>query len=278
MFLRKFSLPVILLLAVSLSFPAPALAKRRYRRGYSVSARSAIFSNITQGKRYYGKNVHLRVPPASTTKVMTALLVLEKFSLDSVVTVSSRADNVSPSVVGLRPGEKYKVGDLLYALLLNSANDASVVLAEAVAGSERNFVAMMNARARQLGARNTKFVNSNGLPVRGINQYTTAYDMMMIFRAAMKYDAFRSAITYKYKKIYSLAGRPILLKSHNKILFSDWKKKIYGKTGYTRAAQSCFVGYVLKGNDVCIVAVFGCQKRRWSDIRYIVSHYGGIAL
>lgn len=276
---RKIIAPFIVLLSMALALPQPASARRHLGRGRShvVSARSAIFSNVSAGQRYYAKNVHLRVPPASTAKVMTALLVLEKLSLDDVVTVSSRADNVAPSKVGLRPGEKYKVRDLMYALLLNSANDASVVLAEAVAGSEAKFAQLMTSRAAQLGARNTKFVNSNGLTIRGVRQYTSAYDMMVMFRTALKYDFFRETITYKTKVIYSIDGRMIALRSHNKILFSDWKRKVFGKTGYTRAARQCFVGYIPKGNQTCIIAVYGCS-RRWNDIRYIIAKYGGIFL
>ncbi len=242
----------------------------------SVSARAAIFSNSTKGKRYYGKNVQMKVSPASTTKVMTALLVLEKLSLDQVVTVSSRATLPQPTKLYLKAGEKFRVRDLLYALLLKSANDASVVLAEAVAGSEAEFVQLMNKRAKQLGAKNTRFQNSHGLPSKA-EQYTTAYDMYLIFRQALKHPFFRSAVKQKYRTIQSLAGRTFQLKSHNKILFLDWKQKIYGKTGYTRSAQACFVGYFMKGKEVCIIAVFGCT-RRWEDIKYIVSHYGGVSL
>jgi len=144
-----------------------------------------------------------------------------------------------------------------------------------VAGSEEKFVDMMNKRARQLGANDTKFSNSNGLP--GGTQYTTPYDMYLIFRAAIKHRFFRDAIKKRYKVIYSTGGRKFTLKTHNKILFFDWKRKIYGKTGYTHAAKSCFVGYFMKGKEVCIIAVFGCRKR-WDDIKYIVSRYGGIAL
>lgn len=265
---------IVFVLTLSIAFPCYA-AKKRYRGAY-VTARSAIFSNASQGKRYYGKNVNTRVPPASTTKVMTALLVLERLSLDREVTISRAATLPQPSKIHAQPGEKYKVGDLLYALLLNSANDASVALAEAVAGSEQQFVRLMNQRARQLGARNTKFVNSHGLPNRA-NQYTTAYDMYLIFRAALRHPIFDTIIRTKYKTIYSTAGRAIQLKSHNKILFSDWNKKLYGKTGYTRQAKSCFVGYLKKGEDICIVAVFGCSKR-WRDIKFIVNRYGGIFL
>ncbi|MEW5896006.1 MAG: serine hydrolase [Candidatus Omnitrophota bacterium] len=243
---------------------------------YSVSARAAIFSNSTRAKRYYGKNVHTRVPPASTTKVMTALLVLEKLSLNQTVTASQRASLAQPSKIYVNPGEKFKVKELLYAILLKSANDAAVVLAEAVAGSEWEFVKMMNKRARELGCKNTLFMNANGLPTKQ-SQYTTPYDMYLIFRAALKHPFFKTAIKKKFKTITSLSGRTFQLKSHNKILFFDWKNKIYGKTGYTRAAQACFVGYIPKGNDICIIAVFGCTTR-WEDIKHIVSHYGGISL
>ncbi|MCR4337790.1 MAG: D-alanyl-D-alanine carboxypeptidase [Candidatus Omnitrophica bacterium] len=243
----------------------------------AVSARSAIFSNSTRVVRYYGKNVHTKVPPASTTKVMTALLVLERLDLDDTVTVSSRATYPQPSKLHVRPGEKFKVRDLLYAVLMSSANDASVVLAEAVAGSEGKFVQMMNQRARQLGAKNTKFVNSHGLPSGKTHQYTTAYDMYLMFRAALQHDFFKLVIKKKYKTISSLDGRNFHLKSHNKILFKGWKQSLYGKTGYTRSAGQCFVGYLTKGDDICIIAVFGCT-RRWDDIKHIVSRYGGIVL
>ena len=255
----------------------PVFAAKGRKKAYQVSARSAIFSNSTRGQRYYGKNIDLRVPPASTTKVMTVLLVLERLSLDQELTASARSANVQPSNIQVHPGEKFKVRDLLYAILLNSANDASIILAEGIAGSEAEFVKLMNARARALGAHHTHFINSNGLPIKGYQQYTTAYDMYLIFREAVKYDFFRDALRQPYKIIYSSGGRQVDLKSHNKILFKGWKNKIYGKTGYTRAAQSCFVGYVPKGDSICIIAVFGCS-RRWTDIRHIVSRYGGISL
>lgn len=251
--------------------PPPVWAK-----GYAVSAKGAIFSNSTKVVRYYGKNVHSKVIPASTTKVMTALLVLEKLSLDDTVTASKKASLAQPSKIYVRPGERFKVRDLLYAILLKSANDAAIVLAEAVAGSEWKFVQMMNKRARKLGCRKTRFMNSNGLPTKK-SQYTTPYDMYLIFREAVKHPFFKSVIKKKYKTITSLSGRKIKLKSHNKILFFSWRRKLYGKTGYTRAARACFVGYLMKGNDVCIIAVFGCT-RRWEDIKHIVSRYGGIGL
>lgn len=270
---RRISISSLILV---LCLSSPAYAAKKKPRGFYTTARSAVLYNGTTGKKVFVKNADKRILPASTTKVMTALLVLEKLSLDDTVTVSERATYVQPSRLNLRPGEKYKVQDLLYGLLLNSANDASVVLAEAVAGSEWKFVQMMNDRARQLGARNTKFANSNGLPSKAA-QYSSAYDMFLMFRAALKYDFFRQAITLKYKNIYSTDGRQINLKSHNKMLFKGWKKEVYGKTGYTRAAKSCFVGYTQRGKDTLIIAVFGCTKR-WDDIQRIIEHYGGVDL
>ncbi len=243
---------------------------------YNVSARSAIFSDSTKVKRLYGKNVHKRVLPASTTKVMTALLVLEKLPLDKWIRVSSRATKAQPSKLYMKPGDYYRVRDLLYAILLKSANDASIVLAEAVAGSEWKFVQMMNRRARRLGAKHTRFANSNGLPSK-TRQYTTAYDMYLIFRQALKHKFFKNLITHRYKTIKSKRGRSHKLKSHNKSLFLGWKRNIYGKTGWTRAAKACFVGWIPKGNSVLIMAVFGCT-RRWDDVKYLIERFAGINL
>lgn len=273
-FLRIFVL--VLIVSVSAVSVAQAAKKTTRKSGSYISARGAILMDAGTGKRLFAKNSNARLLPASTTKVMTALLVLEKLGLDDYVTVSSRAIGMQPSKLNMRPGDQYKVRDLLYAILLNSANDASVVLAEAVAGNEWKFVQMMNQRAVRLGAKNTRFANSNGLPSKAA-QYSTAYDMALIFREALKKDFFRQAVKMKYRTIYSRSGRRHYLKSHNKMLFKGWKKGIYGKTGYTRAARACFVGHVQKGKRSLIVAVFGCSQR-WDDIRRIIERYGGVDL
>lgn len=270
---------VSLSLAFLFFLPFNSWGAKKSRGGkVAISAKSVIFSDSTRGKRLYGKDIHKRVPPASTLKVMTALLVLERISLEKVVTVSRHALYPQPSKINVRPGEQYKAGSLLYAVLLNSANDAAIVLAEAVAGSEDNFVDLMNKKAKELGCKNTKFANPHGLPDSD-SQYTSAYDMYLIFREALKYPFFRQAIEYRHKTIYSEGGRKIILTSHNDILFSKWKQKIYGKTGYTRSAKACFVGYVKKDGHDLIIAILGCKSRcRWKEIKYIVSTYGGIKL
>ena len=267
---------IVFLLVTILILLSGAVDAKRRRKKYRVTCKSVIFSDSTKIKRLYGKEVHNRVLPASTTKVMTALLVLEKLSLNQYIIVGKNAVGVEPTVIYLKPGEKYRVRDLLYAILIKSANDASVVLAEAVSGSEANFVRLMNKRAKQLGAKHTRFANSHGLPSKK-KQYTTAYDMYLIFRKALRYSFFKKAIKYKYKNIKSKAGRKISLKSHNKILFKDWKRKIYGKTGYTKAAKACFIGTLKKGKSDLIIGVFGCPNR-WRDIKHVVTKHGKIPL
>ncbi len=279
--IKHLSVVLVIVLALLLVVALPAEAKKKARKKsgpYSVSAQSALLFDESGWQKYYAHDIEQKVFPASTTKVMTALIVLERLNLNDVVTITPEATNVLPSKVDLKVGEKYHVRDLLFAALLNSANDASVALAYAVAGSQDKFVAMMNDRARQLGAKHTVFANPHGLPSSRA-QYTTAYDMFLIFRAALKKEFFYEAIKIRTMSVKSIDGRSIALKSHNKALFKGWKQGVYGKTGYTRAAQACFIGMVQKGRQTLIVAVFGCPgSTRWDDIKFIIEHYGGIDL
>ncbi len=269
----------VFLLIVLIALPADADAARRKRakhRSYAPTAKAAILLDVTSGRVLYSKNSDGRVYPASTTKVMTALLALERLPLDKYLTVSRAATQVMPTKLGALAGDQYRVKDLLFALLLNSSNDAAVVLAEGIAGSHERFVAQMNQRARRLGARHTRFANAHGLPREG-PQYTTARDMALIFKEALKNPVFRNVITFKYRIVYSKSGRRHFVKSHNKALFLNWKRSIFGKTGFTLQAKSCFVGQYAKGGRTYIIAVFGCRKR-WQDIKFIVERYGRLDL
>ena len=274
-FLRVALIAVLVAILIS---PGEGLAYRHFffrsRGPYHLTANTALLWDPASRQRYFDLGADREVFPASTTKVLTALLVLENLSLDKYVTVSVHATQVPQTKLSLRAGETYRVRDLLYGLILKSANDAAVVLAEAVAGSEGKFVDMMNARARQIGATHSRFANPHGLPSLG-TQYTTASDMALIFTEALKNNFFRQAITLKYLVIYSTQGHRIFLKSHNKSLFLNWKHHVFGKTGYTREAQSCFVGYIPRGNGILVIAVYGCHKR-WTDMKYILEHYGHI--
>lgn len=234
--------------------------------------------NVSQNKIYFAKNINERIYPASTTKIMTVLLALEKLPLDQYVTVSQRATEVPPTKLNFRPGEQYRVIDLIYACLLKSANDAAGVLAEAVAGSEEKFVDMMNQKAANMGATHTHFINPHGLPGPQA-QYTTAQDMAIILREAIKNPLFQRLTTVPYRIIYSKDGRRHFLKAHNRAFFLNWKHSVYGKTGYTLQAGSCFVGFLKKGNDIIIVDLFKCKAfNRWKDLKWLVEHYAGVDL
>lgn len=277
--LKFLRVPLIAVLTAVLIFPEQGMAYHRFfwhKGPYHLTAATALLWDPVHHQRYFDLGADQEVFPASTTKILTALLVLETLSLDKYVTVSQHATQVPQTKLSLRAGESYRVRDLLYGLILQSANDAAVTLAEAVAGSEGKFVEMMNVRAKQIGAMHSHFANPHGLPSPGL-QFTTAWDMALIFNQALKNDFFREATTLKYLIIHSKNGRRYFLKSHNKILFLRWKRPVFGKTGYTIEARSCFVGYILKGNDILIIALYGC-RRRWSDMKYILERYGHINL
>jgi D-alanyl-D-alanine carboxypeptidase (penicillin-binding protein 5/6) len=278
--LKLIRIPFITVLIAILIFPGQGMAYRhtyyKPRGPYHVTAHSALLWDPVSNQRLFDLGADREVFPASTTKVLTAILVMENLPMDRIVTVSEHATQVPQTKLGLRAGESYSVRDLLYGLILKSANDAAVALAEAVAGSEGKFVDMMNARAMQLGAMHSHFANPHGLPSLG-PQFTTASDMALIFDHALKNDFFREALTFKYLDIRSRDGRRFFLKSHNRTLFLGWKRHVFGKTGYTIEAQSCFVGYIPKENDILIIAVYGCRKR-WTDMKYILEHYGHIEL
>lgn len=230
-----------------------------------ITAYSSVLMNASNKKVLYSKNPHIKLAPASTIKIMTALVVLKNSSLDKKVTVSSYAASMPPSKIHLKKGEVYKVGDLLKALLLNSGNDASVALAEAIAGTEKDFVNMMNVMAKKIGCRNTNFKTSNGLPAKG--QFSTAYDLALIVREAIKDKRPLDIMKMKDAEIRELnSNRCIKLKNHNRSLWRDTPYLILGKTGYTFKAGQCFAGYIHydKRHDIIVAMLKG--KRLWSDL------------
>ena len=210
------------------------------------------------GRVLYAKNPELRLMPASTTKLMTALVVIEKARLTDVVTVSRNAANAAPTRAGLRAGDRVTIETLLYAALMKSANDAAVALAEAVAGSEDEFVALMNMKALAIGANDTHFINANGLPGRG--QYTTAYDLSKIMRHAIRYPVLKEILGTRITEIATETGKTMYIKNTNKLLWSD-EELLGGKTGYTNQARHCFVCAGERGNETLIVALLGSPRR-----------------
>ncbi|TAN43630.1 MAG: D-alanyl-D-alanine carboxypeptidase [Nitrospirae bacterium] len=223
-----------------------------------IRSRAAVVMDAETGRVLYAKNPDQRLMPASTTKLMTALVVLERARLSDVTTVSKKASQTSPTRVGLKEGDKVTIETLLYAALMRSANDASVALAEAVGGSEEQFVGLMNRKAIAIGANNTHFINANGLPGKG--QYITAYDLAKIMRQAIKYPVLKEIINTRITEVATEAGKTMFIKNTNKLLWSD-EEILGGKTGYTRQARHCFVCAGERDKETLIVSLLGTPSR-----------------
>ncbi len=205
-----------------------------------IQSKSFIAVDAESGAVLFQKDAHVRRPPASCTKIMTALLLLENGGLDEVVKVQEDQTLPGESSMGLLPGEQIKVWDLLYAILLRSANDACVIAAVHVSGTVDKFVELMNRRAKELGANDTNFVNPHGL--HDPQHFTTAYDLALIAEEAMKSPTFREIVgTYKHKIDRSLNKDDLWMVNHDKMLAKG--TIVDGiKTGYTIPAGKCFVG------------------------------------
>ena len=223
-----------------------------------LQSRSAIVMDAATGNVLYAKNPDLRLMPASTTKLMTALVVIERANLSDIVTISKNASYAAPTKIGLRQGDRITVETLLYSALMKSANDAAVALAEAVAGSEEQFIFLMNKKAAALGLNDTRFINCNGLP--GTGQYITAYDLAKLLREAIRYPILREILGTRVAEVSTGKGRTVFVKNTNRLLWADGEF-LGGKTGYTRQAKHCFVGAGEREGRTMIVALLGTPVR-----------------
>jgi serine-type D-Ala-D-Ala carboxypeptidase (penicillin-binding protein 5/6) len=235
-----------------------------------IKSRSAVAMDVSTGEILYSKNPDQRLSPASTAKLMTAIVVMENETLSNMVTISRNASHVRPTKAGFKEGDRVTVEGLLYAALLRSANDAAVALSEAVSGSEEKFVDLMNQKAISIGAMNTKFVNSTGLP--GPGQYITAVDLSMIMKYAMRYNKLREIIGTPIAQVRTEKGKSLVLKNTDKLLGSD-EKIIGGKTGYTDSAKHCFVCIAEHERKTVIVTLLGSRTRGglWKETGKIIA-------
>jgi serine-type D-Ala-D-Ala carboxypeptidase (penicillin-binding protein 5/6) len=235
-----------------------------------IKSRAALTIDATTGEILFSKNSNRRLPPASTTKLMTAIVAIENGNLSTVVTISKKASRAARIKSRFKEGDQVTIEGLLYAALMRSANDAAVALAEAIAGSEQGFVPLMNEKALSIGAEDTKFVNATGLP--GDGQYTTVLDLSKILSYAMKFPKLREIIGTPEAKITTEKGKVFYLRSTDRLLWSD-KKIIGGKTGYTREAGYCFVCAAQGSTKTILVAILGSPSRKslWRETEKLVS-------
>jgi len=217
-----------------------------------TSARAAYVLDLKTGRTLFAVNENAEMPMASTTKVMTALIALEQGNLDDLVETTRAAYGQPGTSIYLSLGEKLTLEQMLYGLMIASGNDAAVAIADHIGGSVEGFCAVMNERARSLGANHTNFVNPNGLPVA--NHYTTAHDLAVIAAAAMENPVFREIVSTQRASI-PWEGREYMRVLRNKnALLTSYDGATGIKTGFTRAAGRCLV-FGSRREDMEIVGV-----------------------
>ena len=229
---------------------------------YALSAKSAVLIDADSSRILYEHNCHEKLPMASTTKIMTGLIACKSEKLTDYVTISPFASCTEGSSLWLKPGDKVKLEDLTYGLLLNSGNDAAVAIAEHLTGSIDSFSLMMNIKAQKIGALNTSFKNPHGL--YDGEHYTTAYDLALISREAMKNSTFRKIVSTKKHNIFINDGQDTrYLNNHNKLL-DKYDSCIGVKTGYTKKSGRCLVTCAEKEGKKLICVTLNAPDD-WND-------------
>ncbi|MCR2820295.1 D-alanyl-D-alanine carboxypeptidase family protein [Lederbergia panacisoli] len=230
----------------------------------SDESKSAILIERDTGTVLYEKNMHEKYSPASMTKIMTMLLIMEaidngKLSFEDKVSTSEHAASMGGSQIFLEPGEQMKVEELLLAVAIGSANDASVALAEKIAGSEENFVNMMNEKVKELGLKNTQFKNTTGLPAK--DHFSTAHDMAIMAKELLKYEEITDFTKMYESYLREDTDKKFWLVNTNKLV--KFYPGVDGlKTGFTREAMYCLTATAKKDGMRVIAVVFGAPTSK----------------
>ena len=227
----------------------------------AATSRSAILIDAANGKVYYEKNADERLAMASTTKIMTALTALRYFDADTEITVPACAVGTEGTSATLKEGESYSLEELLYALLLQSANDAAVTIAVGCCGSIEGFAQLMNREARLLRLSDTNFSNPHGLPSE--DHFTTARELALITRAALQNELISKIVSSKTAVITSDTGLRRYFKNHNRLL-STYQGADGVKTGYTKASGRCLVSSATR-DSVRLIAVTLHSHNDWQE-------------
>ena len=236
-----------------------------------LTAETAILIDARTGEVLYEKDADKCIYPASTTKMMTAILAIENVNLLKLTTVSEHAAKTEGSSAQLRAGDRVQIQDLLYGLMLSSGNDAAVVIAEHIDGSEKEFAKRMTKKAHDIGATKTHFTNANGLPDE--QHYTTARDLAKIASYAYQNKRFKRIVKMKDRSIrISNTGRIIKLHNTNQLL-STMKECDGIKTGTTRAAGQCLVASATKDDTSLIAIVMKVANgKRWQEAKQLLEY------
>ena len=235
-----------------------------------LNARIALIYDRASGRIIYEKNGNKQTPMASTTKILTSIVILENADLKETVTIGSKAAGTGGSRLGLKKNDKITVNDLLYGLMLRSGNDAAVALALHVGGSIEGFADMMNKKAEELGLTNSHFVVPHGLDNEG--HYTTAYELAKMADYALNIPKFKEIVSSKSATIY-INGYPKAINNTNNLLGSV--SGVYGvKTGFTNGAGRCLVSSCKRGELDIITVVIGANtnNQRTADTKELIEY------
>ncbi len=245
----------------------------------NLNARAAVLMDADSGRVLYGKDAETAYPMASTTKIMTLLIALEEGQPDHLVTASDYAASMPEVCLGVREGEQYRLGDLYYALMLESSNDAAVMIAEGIAGSVEKFADLMNEKALQLGCTNTYFITPNGLDAsdaKGVHS-STAKDMALIMRYAIGNQDFLKITRTESYRFSDKEGKRSFSLTNKNALFDMMEGAVSGKTGYTGNAGYCYVCAVEQGDKCFVASLLGSgwpphKNYKWEDVQMLMAY------
>ncbi len=250
-----------------LSIAAPAEKRKPLLLPERLSASGMLLLDLQSGETLLSRNENQRRKVASLTKIMTALLILENHNLNEIVPVPTLADGIRGSAVGLKAGEFFRIGDLLKALLIPSANDAAYALAIDDAGSVSRFVERMNKRASSLGLKNTHFTNPAGLD--STEQYSSVRDLSWLTIAALKHPVFRKIVSTKSGTIEATTGQSFDLRNTNELLHEN--PHVFGvKTGTTDLAGECLIVLFEEEHRPYLLVLIGSNDR-YTDSLYLLT-------
>ena len=277
---RLLTMVLTVVIAVSMTLGSAVCAfGASFKDEPELEATTAILIDAKTGEVLFAKNENVQMAPASMTKIMTALLAIENLDMDTVVTIDDETPYTLGNVIYMHEGEKFTVEQLLKTMLISSANDCAVALAKTMSGTVRDFANLMNGRAKELGAKNTNFVNPNGLDKK--KHISTAYDFAMIAKEAMKNETFREIVsmtsytlpkTNKNKKRQFYTTNRLLSDKYNDIVVNgEYRKPYYKnaigiKTGYTPVALGCLCAAAEKdGTELIAVVMHSSDFGRFAD-------------
>ena len=265
-------LTVLLMMEISIRVQAEGTPENLY-------ARSAVLMDADTGRFLFGKNDNEVMPMASTTKIMTLLVTLEHADLDEIVEVSARAASMPDVQLHIREGERYRLQDLCYSLMLESHNDSAVAIAEHVGGTVEGFAAMMNQKAKHLGCYHTYFITPNGLDAEDEHgkHSTTAKDLARIMRCCIKNETFLSITREPSWTFTDMDGNRSFTVQNKNAFLQMMEGALTGKTGFTNEAGYCYVGALERGEKRLITVVLACgwpnhKTWKWADTKALMNY------